>query len=170
VRRLIEEYEALPDHVRQEQALFRWPASMESGALPWAASQAALELLRHCDEQGLSLPTNREAKWFWRLRLAAPLRERGALHQDARLLSMAEHGQPSGSLESIQWDLAYDGDEAARRTASYRARNPRPVSRAWSGADGEEAQRYLESTLGPGAWAEIQRRLADRHGQAASDK
>jgi hypothetical protein len=143
VRRLIDEYAALPDHLRLEQALFRWPASMDSGALPWEASRAALELLRHCDEHGLPPPTNHQATWFWRLRLAAPSRDATNLHQAATLLALG-----AGAPESLQWDLAYDGD-------------PRP-----SEVVGEEAQRYLDATIGPGALAEIQRRLAERAGQS----
>jgi hypothetical protein len=150
VRRLIEEYAALPDHLRLEQALFRWPASMDSGALPWEAGRAALELLRFCDEHGLPLPTNSQATWFWRLRLTSPARDATDLHQAATLLALGE-----GAPESLQWDLAYDGA-------------PRP-----SEVVGEEAQRYLDATIGPGALADIQRRLAERAGQsppASEDK
>jgi hypothetical protein len=70
---------------------FRWPESMEQGALPWEASAAVLELLairEHRDEfpkflmaQGdksfravpiMGRPSIRLARWYWHITQAAP--------------------------------------------------------------------------------------------------
>jgi len=72
VSRHYEAWLALPEHVRTEQSLLAWPASFADGRLPWEAAQAALDLLRHRDGRGLPRPSTRQAKWFWRLRLASP--------------------------------------------------------------------------------------------------
>lgn len=50
----------------------RWPQSMTSGALPWEASSAALELLSIVPPPQGNRPSVRIARWFWRVTQAAP--------------------------------------------------------------------------------------------------
>jgi len=57
---------------RRPRRPFSWPESMESGALPWEATAAALEYLAWLQAGGSGRPTNESALWFWRATLAAP--------------------------------------------------------------------------------------------------
>lgn len=72
IRRLYREVAQLPEQDRRQFALFAWPRSMEIGVLPWEAAPAALALLKYCAEADTYRPTNSDALWFSRLRLAAP--------------------------------------------------------------------------------------------------
>src|SRR5205823_1337322 len=72
IRRLLADYRALPEHERREHAYFTWPDTMLTGALPWEASRAVLDLVQWRMDQERDQPTVRLAKWFWRLRLAVP--------------------------------------------------------------------------------------------------
>ena len=68
-----------PDWLQKEKEyrLFRWPESMESGLLPWEASRTLLDFINRngrAGELGTERPTNRLAKWFWRIyQVAQPL-------------------------------------------------------------------------------------------------
>jgi hypothetical protein len=82
----------LPREELREYERFHWPQSMESGALPWAAGRAALELLgfqramnlllRTYQEKGdarttgfdlrTENPNVRVVRWYWRLSQVAP--------------------------------------------------------------------------------------------------
>jgi hypothetical protein len=114
---------------------FKWPESLGSANLPWEAAGAALEMLQHCDEARLPLPTNRQAVWFWRLKLAAPRRKPEDTHRDAVYLAICEYlrdnsgGFFPGSTEGLQWDLAYNGQDKKRQESANRACDPRPVGR-----------------------------------------
>lgn len=72
VYRFYQQYRELPEHVRREHALAVWPDAFASGALPWEAARAVLDLVRYRDQLGLLATTARQAKWFWRLRQASP--------------------------------------------------------------------------------------------------
>ena len=52
--------------------MFRWPESMESGALPWEAGPAALELLKLFILGRRIRPTLRLTRLFWSVTMAAP--------------------------------------------------------------------------------------------------
>ena len=54
----------------QQYRVAHWPESFENRALPWEASQALIEQLRHWGR--IHQPTVHEATWFYRLTLAAP--------------------------------------------------------------------------------------------------
>src|SRR5207244_3214125 len=69
IRRIVTEF---PPEERQPYKFFSWPTSMESGALPWEASRACLDLLRYLNEQGRKPPLNSLAQAFWYITLAAP--------------------------------------------------------------------------------------------------
>jgi hypothetical protein len=45
---------------------------METGALPWEATRAALDLLRYFQEKNLGRPTVRLTTWYWKVCLATP--------------------------------------------------------------------------------------------------
>jgi hypothetical protein len=73
IRTIYKKAQGLDPDERREQTRFKWPQTMEKlGALPWSAARSALDLVRYRDERGEEPPTIREAKWFIRLRQAAP--------------------------------------------------------------------------------------------------
>lgn len=80
IARYREMFRELPEQERLLYAEFAWPESMESGALPWEASRAALDLLVFLGVE--FTPTNRDVLWFWRVTLAAPampIKDRAAM-------------------------------------------------------------------------------------------
>lgn len=126
VRRLYEQHRQLPERVRREDAAFRWPAAMESGALPWEASRAALELLRYRDEARLGRPTVRHAKWYWRLTLADPDIRKSEANKHSAWLAAAEFARIAGvpfalRTEAIEWNLAYRPWQSPENGRAYRA-------------------------------------------------
>jgi hypothetical protein len=62
----------LTDQQRVLYQRFQWPESMINGLLEWAAARAALDLLAESWRRFWPPPTNEQARWFWRLTLAAP--------------------------------------------------------------------------------------------------
>jgi hypothetical protein len=73
VRRLYEQFQMLPPESRRDWMVVRWPDSFSSGALPWASARVVFDLLKYYDQQAdWGLPTVRQARWFWYLRLASP--------------------------------------------------------------------------------------------------
>lgn len=71
IQRIIEDFRRLPDDARREYSVFRWPQSMEQGALPWEASSELLELQRYLllsprwGGNATVMPV-RFARWYWR--------------------------------------------------------------------------------------------------------
>ena len=62
-----------PDKDKDEQNRyreFRWPESCRSGALPWEAAPAGLEMLRHFE--GRSRPLLGAVEWLWRVTQVVP--------------------------------------------------------------------------------------------------
>lgn len=72
IERLVKEHRARPEPEQREYALFRWPDSMEAGALPWEASRAGLDLVRRYEAEGWRRPTVASVRWYWRVMQAAP--------------------------------------------------------------------------------------------------
>jgi hypothetical protein len=90
VRKILKEYSTLLSEERIPYRYFQWPESMISGALPWEASEALMDLLRYLQEQRDERrkkdhdpntvwadnrpvrPTVSQAWWFWRLTQTAP--------------------------------------------------------------------------------------------------
>lgn len=72
IRRVKEEFLAGQTKQQVRYQRLTWPEAMESEALPWEASHAALELLHYYRDAGLPNPLVRECLWFWRVTLAAP--------------------------------------------------------------------------------------------------
>ena len=113
---------------------FSWPESMMSVTLPWEASRAALDLLRYRDEHSLDLPTNREARFFWRIRQASPAIEDARASTLAALLAVAEFFMEIDDtavvqLDWLQWALAYQPwlnpeAAAAYERATFRGLDP----------------------------------------------
>jgi hypothetical protein len=89
-RRALEFQKRLAQSIKVRNRPFGWPESMMSGALPSEASRAALDLLKHRSENGLDLPTNREARFFWRIRQASPAIEDRRASTFAGLLAAVE--------------------------------------------------------------------------------
>lgn len=92
VERWYTEWRHLPPALKLRASLFEWPQAMEAGALPWEASEAALDLLAWRDAQGIGRPTVRLAGWYWRVKQARPA------------LPIEEAHQLAGSLSA--WDFA----------------------------------------------------------------
>jgi|SRR4030095_2000812 hypothetical protein len=68
-RRCIAEF---PEELRAPYKRFRWPESMEAGALPWESARACLDLLQRYRECGLGTPLIQECRWFWYVTQSAP--------------------------------------------------------------------------------------------------
>ena len=123
VRRLYEDWERQPEAARRLQAHFHWPASMQEGTLPWEAGRAALDLLRYRDERGLERPTVSEARWFWRLRLAAPTLPDEDADHFARQLALSQYLRVAKLGETacadLEWRLAYQPWTDDTRAGSY---------------------------------------------------
>jgi hypothetical protein len=103
---------------------FSWPESMLSGTVPWEASRAALDLLKYRDEHSRDLPTNREARFFWRIRQASPALDDGRASTLAALLAVVEFFTEIDEtavvqLDWLQWVLAYQPWLSPERAAGY---------------------------------------------------
>jgi hypothetical protein len=73
IRRIMAEFKAAPAAERQPYTYFSWPATMESGAIPWEASRALLDWLKFRASGGRRQPPlTRQAVWFWRVTHAVP--------------------------------------------------------------------------------------------------
>src|SRR6266542_2464202 len=74
IRRIVADFRTKSTYEQHQAESFAWPESMLAGALPWEAARDALDLLRSRQEGEVKrpAPTVRVAKWFWRLRMAAP--------------------------------------------------------------------------------------------------
>jgi hypothetical protein len=178
VRRLYEEWMALPESHRRQQARFRWPASMEEGTLPWEASRSALDLVRYCDDRGLDPPTVAEARWFWRLQVAAPAQPQDESVRFAKKLAFIEYARTANlradiSLPDLEWQLAYepwkdeDHANAYSQAATRHSLPDYPTSIAKGQFSDPSAQRtYLEHTLGREAADQISQFMAD-HGSVS---
>lgn len=127
VYRIARRLEGLPKHERELNGQLRWPKSFELGLLPWEASRACLDLLLLRNEHplGLGRPTVRQARWCWRLMLAAPDLTPSDAAPYATFLSTAELaaalGTPTDVELTIDWFLAYrpwTGQEEHERFAA----------------------------------------------------
>lgn len=106
IRRIMADF---PEAEHLPYRVFAWPDSMESGALPWEASRACLDLLRFRRERNMAEPLIRECQWFWRVSQAipdAPVKERADIAHMLILHAMASGPSP-GLLTRVQWRLAY---------------------------------------------------------------
>ncbi len=81
----VKRYSKLTEDEKKEYAVFRWPGAMEVDSLPWEATRAALDLVKHCHRWGLGRPTVRQVKWYWRVCLATPELDEAAVLQKTLL-------------------------------------------------------------------------------------
>lgn len=72
IRRIQEDFKALPEDSRRPYRELHWPESFERGDLPWEVSTAALELLREHQKGELPRPSLGLVRWFVRVTMAAP--------------------------------------------------------------------------------------------------
>jgi hypothetical protein len=117
IRRIKKQFEALAPAERRPYERFSWPESMESGALPWEASRAALDLLRYRYATMPTPPRINEVKRFWQVTQAipdAPIEMRnniaGLLNFEAGLHTrgisdLQSHKQ---AMRWFQWYMAYE--------------------------------------------------------------
>jgi hypothetical protein len=144
---------------------------MASGALPWEASRAALDLLRYFAEHGRGRPTIRHVKWFWYLRLAAPEIETEIAHKYAALLQAVEYAQTAEqefvvNLAGLERELAFqpwrsDADRAAHEAAVARYGEP---------LYGPERRNRIARWEGPGTEAFLKRYLIALAGEAEGQR
>jgi hypothetical protein len=155
VRRIMKHFRELPETEQRTYASFQWPQSMESKDLPWEASAAALELLRHevierpsalpvADKGFFRAPTNHTALWFWRITLAAPdapieFRARLARDfqveeryvEDRRRLGLPMDKESANHLrEQVRWEIAYRIWDPKNKEAYERAQESGLIPRS----------------------------------------
>ena len=68
----LREFWALSEEEQRPYRYFRWPESMEFGALPWEAGASALELLRYRREHKFGRPLLGQVRWFVRVSTLVP--------------------------------------------------------------------------------------------------
>lgn len=127
IRRIYERWKRSPEHERREDERYAWPRSHQLGLVPWEASLSALELVRYREDRGERAPTNREARWFWRLRQAAPTMPLDLAETLAETLSIDEavaRGapfEPADRWTVLALALAYQPWRTAADWECYRA-------------------------------------------------
>ena len=104
-----EEWPHLSAEKRAQYREFQWPESMERGDLPWEAAKAALLLSYTRQARFVGRPTIRQAKWFWRLSLAAPdlVLEEHLRATDLLAVWEAIGDRPGDHVRGIEWYLTY---------------------------------------------------------------
>ena len=107
VRRILQRWDPSPEE-RRDYAIFRWPESMESGALPWEASRDLLDLQQHMLGKGTEIPV-RFARSYWRACLAMPDADIESRRNVASHLAMWEvsGNSPAARREPLHWYLTY---------------------------------------------------------------
>lgn len=88
IGRMKQRFRALPPPEQDEYRYVYWPESFVRGILPWEASRVVIALLRARADGGR--PTVSQARWAWRLSLAAPDAPAEAAIVLATLLAFAE--------------------------------------------------------------------------------
>ncbi len=144
VSRWLTEFRGRTEEEKFEYKVFSWPESMEKGFLPWEAARSLLDLLERllhtykgtAEAAIYTLPTNLEARWFWRVTQAAPDAPIDTRANIARFLTQAERFQPpeaaNAIFEEFRWRLVYQpwkSDEHTRQYESAQKSKKIPVSR-----------------------------------------
>ncbi len=129
ISRVRDEWRAMEQSERVQYQQFFWPESMQSGALPWEASSAGLELLMWLDSNGVrERPPIRLVMWYWRVIQASRDMSRAQSFSIAAELTRQEgNGQAPGN-PGAEWLMAYnqigrsedDDDPLAERKRRYR--------------------------------------------------
>ncbi len=112
VRRLLKAHREMPESVRREQAVLRWPRTFDLELLPWEWARQALDLAR-IDAFSDDSPTVRKTKWFCRLRLASPTMPIGECDEIAERLAASEYATVLGlpveiSVDGLHERLVYE--------------------------------------------------------------
>lgn len=104
---------------KEKPGYLYWPESMECGDLPWEASEVALELLAAL--RGAGRPSIGLAKWFWRVKVAAPGCSFDDRYRCAAWLSAWERigGRPIEGVRGIEWYLAFAPWRSEEGSAEY---------------------------------------------------
>jgi hypothetical protein len=118
IRRVLDDWEKMPEGERRQYGYFRWPESMEDGSLPWEASSAALELLRRLC--GFHRPPVRLVKWFWRVTQAAPKAGIDAHYEAATQLAVEEALHTAERTRDVEWYLAFQPWRSEEDSAAYK--------------------------------------------------
>ena len=103
-----------PDKAKDERNRYRefhWPESCSSGALPWEAAPAALEMLSHFAERG-KRPLLGSVEWFWRVTqvaAGAPYKERKWAANTLAAIEVADSTELNKELvvEVERWLVEY---------------------------------------------------------------
>ena len=134
IRRILKEFQGLPEEQRTEYRHLAWPRFAEQGAMPWEAGRAVLELLGYCRVQFPDYkPTVHLGKWYWRTTLAAPDINTERRFGIALDLATIDAGQPADTWTG---GLVETPSEHRLRIEEYLAYAP------WQSEDSKRA--YLE--------------------------
>lgn len=119
VGRIRKEHEGAPERERREYRAFRWPLSMQQGALAWEAAPAALELMRNAKHA--SPPPMRLVKWFWRVTLAVPDAPFVVRCRLAQWLAAEEAVDPAGAImhRAVEVEMMYAPWQSHEAHTSY---------------------------------------------------
>jgi len=121
IGRLQRQFRPLSEEERQPFRLFRWPESMETGALPFEASTAALELLRGYEEAAWGRPLIGVVRWFWRVTAIAPDAPFAEREEAARYLNVLDvlPGEDTNARRVEMW-LAFRPWQSDAAAEAYR--------------------------------------------------
>ena len=141
IRRILKDFQGLPQEQRTEYRHLAWPRVAEQGAVPWEASRAVLELLGFCRVQFADYkPTVHLGKWFWRTTLAAPDLDTAERFGIALDLATLDAGQPADTWTG---GLVETPSERRLRIEEYLAYAP------WQSKDSGRAYRLGHGGLEP---------------------
>lgn len=110
VRKLVTEFNKMNPDDQREYREFSWPQSMEAGIVPWEAGHALLDLLVKLRKEHKNRPLNRNARWFWRITLAAPdapIHTRWVFACSMALLEVRGKLSEQEETAAVQWYLAF---------------------------------------------------------------
>ena len=158
IQRIIEDFKRLPDDARREYSVFRWPQSMEQGALPWEASRSLLDLqldlLTHRAWDGpidVSVMPVRFARWYWR---ACQAMGEDDIDQTIFVAARLTYWEITGEgrqkdIEALHWYLVY----AQWRSQEHMERWDRAVN-SGNINSGDVLPRMYGASLGP-EWDDV---------------
>src|SRR5438552_16136222 len=105
ILRVKTEFRGMASQDQDQYKYFSWPASMKSGALPWEASRACLDLLA-CFAVTRRRPLNALAENFWRVTQAIPDAPIGwRITAAFYLTKVSMSDKPHADLTSVEWWL-----------------------------------------------------------------
>lgn len=130
IRNILAAHRNASEQERRQYRQAWWPESFGTPELPWESSRAVLGFVRFCDERQIPHPTVRQAKWYWRLHLAAPG------------MPMLEAAELAGALSGVESARNLGSEATSPNLTHYLAYAP------WQGAQDQEAWQSAAERLG----------------------